>query len=297
MKTRDEIREDLPLYALGTLDAEERAAVDAALAGDAGLAAELREWGELVGLLALEAPDAAPPDLRAKLLARVERDAAVVPPTSAGAARSTVARRRLGGWTLPFGAAAAALLAIAGYREIGFRAERVRIAETIVGLQRGLAAAQGDVAKLSVSLAQSQRDSESLRVALARAEEALSVVQQPDLQMIALKETKDSPPAAGHVLLSPPAGKAVFFAFDLPPAPADKVYELWWITEKNGPVRAAIFQSDAAGIGRVEATMPSDAGALQAAAVTVETAGGVAKPQGPMVLLGERMRVFTVPNG
>ena len=29
-----------------------------------------------------------------------------------------------------------------------------------------------------------------------------------------------------------------------------------------------------------------DAGAIQAAAVTVERAGGVAKPQGPMVLIG-----------
>ncbi len=32
--------------------------------------------------------------------------------------------------------------------------------------------------------------------------------------------------------------------------------------------------------------MPANAGAIQAAAVTVERAGGVAKPEGPMVLLG-----------
>jgi len=280
MKTRDEIRDDLPLYALGALDAEERAAVEVALAGDAELARELREWTELVGLMALDAPDAAPPDSKAKLLARVHGDAA------ATAASRKVARRRLGGWMLPVAAAAAALLAIAGYREIGFRAERRRVAETFVALQHGLAEARGDLAKVSATLAQSQSDANSLRIALARAEEALAVVQQPNLQMVALKETRDAPPAVGHVLLSPPTGKALFYAFDLPPPPPDKVYELWWITEKDGPVRAAIFQPDARGVGHAEATMPAGSGALQAAAVTVEAAGGMPKPQGPMVLLG-----------
>ncbi|MEO8605928.1 MAG: anti-sigma factor [bacterium] len=277
MKTRDEIRDDLPLYALGALDAEERAAVVAALATDAELGRELRQWTEVVGLMALDAPDVAPPDIKTKLLARVHGGAL---------ASDKVARRRLGGWMLPVAAAATALLAIAGYREIGFRAERERAAETLVALQRGLVEAKGDLAKVSATLAQSQSDANALRIALARAEESLSVVQQRDLQMVALKETKDAPPAVGHVLLSPPTGKALFYAFDLPNPPPDKVYELWWITEKDGPVRAAIFHPDAGGIGRAEATMPKGAGAIHAAAVTLEAAGGVPKPQGPMVLLG-----------
>ena len=68
--------------------------------------------------------------------------------------------------------------------------------------------------------------------------------------------------------------------------PSDKTYELWWITEKDGPVQAGLFKPDERGLGRIEATIPTDAGAIQAAAVTVEAAGGVPKPQGPMVLLG-----------
>jgi len=283
MKTRDEIRDDLPLYALGALDAEERAAVETALAGDAELVRELREWGELVGLMALEAPEAAPPDLKATLLARVQAGGRAVPavPTP-----GRVARRRLGGWTAPLAAAAAAVLAIAGYREIGHRAERQRAGETIAALHQSLRSMQGTLDQVSATLAKSEADANVLRLALARAQETLSVVQQPNLQMVSLKETKDSPPAAGHVLLSPPTGKALFYAFDLPKAPPDKVYELWWITEKDGPVRAAIFQPDERGVGRVDATMPAGAGAIQAAAVTLERAGGVPKPEGPMVLLG-----------
>lgn len=283
MKTRDDIRDDLPLYALDGLDAEDRAAVEAALAGDAELARELREWREVVGLLALDAPNAAPPDLKDQLLARVRGAAAPAPAPVAG----RVARRRLGGWTAALAAAAAAVFAIATYREIGHRAELARARQTLAGLQEGLRATQHTLETVNATLAQREDDVNALRLALAQAEATLAVLQQPNLQMVALRETADAPPAAGHVLLSPPSGKALFYAFDLPPVPPNKVYELWWITEKDGPVRAAVFRPDARGVGRVEATVPAGAGALQAAAVTVERAGGVPKPEGPMVLLGQ----------
>ena len=277
MTTRDDIRADLPLYALGSLDPEERAAVERALAEDPTLAAELREWNELVGLMALEAPDAPLPEVRDRLLARVH--------TAAPPVERKVARRRLG-WATPFAAAAALLLAVLGYREIGFRAERTRNTETLAALQRALTAREGELAAANAELATQERDVAGLRAALAAAQESLSVVQQRGLTLVSLKETKDSPPAQGHILMSPPSGRALFYAFGLPKVAEDKVYELWWITEKEGPVRAAIFHPDAEGVGRVEATIPEDVGALQAAAVTVEVAGGVAKPQGPMVLLG-----------
>jgi hypothetical protein len=139
---------------------------------------------------------------------------------------------------------------------------------------------------VSATLAERENDVASLRTALSTAQESLSILQVRGLSLVALKETKDAPPAEGHVLVSPPTGRALFYAFDLPPVPPDKTYELWWITEKQGPVQAGLFHPDARGLGRVDATVPADAGAIQAAAVTIETAGGVAKPQGPMVLIG-----------
>ena len=277
MKSRDDLRADLPLYALGTLEAEDRAAVEAALAADPALAAELREWTELVGLMALDAPDAAPSDLRDRLIARVR---AAAPPAP------RVARRRLG-WRTPLAAAAALLLAVLGYREIGFRAERARTGATLAALRHAVTAREGELAAANAALSAREGDVAALRAALAAAEASLAVVQQRGLSLVSLRETGDAPPAEGHLLLSPPSGRALFYAFGLPPVAADKVYELWWITEKDGPVRAAIFHPDAQGLGRVEATLPDGGGAVQAAAVTVEAAGGVPKPQGPMVLLGQ----------
>lgn len=282
MTTRDDIRDDLPLYALGSLDAAERAAVEARIAEDPTLAAELRQWTELVGLLALDAPDAAdaaaPAHLRAALLTRV-RGRAV-------GADSARAARRGAAWRVPLAAAAALLLAILGYREIGFRAERARTAETLAALQRALLARESDLATATAALTQHERDASALRAALAAAQDSAAILQQPGLSLVTLKETKDAPPATGHILLSPPTGRALFYAFGLPPVAPDKVYELWWITGSRGPVRAAIFRPDAQGVGRVDAALPADAGALHAAAVTVEQDPGVAAPQGPMVLLG-----------
>jgi len=298
MKNHEDIQADLPLYALGSLDADERQAIDQHLTeGCDSCARELQTWRDVVGMVPLEIPEVAPSGLKAKLLARVRAETA----TSAAPAHRprTVARRRIG-WAAPFALAALALLALATYQEIGWRAERERDAQVVANLeaertrqatvvaelQRELEAARGNLATVSAALAARENDVASLRAALANAEQSLSILQARGLSLVALKETKDAPPAAGHVLLSAPTGRALFYAFDLPQVPADKTYELWWITEKQGPVQAGLFQPDARGLGRVEATVPEDAGAIQAAAVTIEAAGGVPKPQGPMVLIG-----------
>ena len=67
--------------------------------------------------------------------------------------------------------------------------------------------------------------------------------------------------------MSAEAGRAIVYAFDLPAVPAGKTYELWWITEKAGPVNAGLFRPDTKGIGRVEASLPADYGVIKAAAV------------------------------
>jgi anti-sigma-K factor RskA len=222
--THEDIQSDLALYALGSLDAEERQAIEQHLAaGCDSCAQELLAWREVVGMVPFEGPARAAPDLKAKLMVRVraeaKRDAAKPVETT------KVARRRIG-WAVPFAAAALALLAFATYREIGWRAERQRLAqerarqaEAIVSLQHDLETARGDFSRVSAALAQRETDIATLRAALAKAEEALSIVQRPGLNLVALKETKDQPPAAGHVLLSVPTGKALFYAFGLPPVP------------------------------------------------------------------------------
>jgi anti-sigma-K factor RskA len=106
---REVLLELIPAYALDALDADERAAVEALLAVDAGARQRLEEYRQVAGMIALgaasrRAPDHLTADLRARLLA--DRQAP-------DAAASAPVRRRVN-WRLLIAAAAAAALIITG---------------------------------------------------------------------------------------------------------------------------------------------------------------------------------------
>jgi putative transcriptional regulator len=68
----DNIRELLPLYALGILESDEASAVERALAADAVLAAELAAYQQTVGAIgAASQPVAPPPEIKQRLLASI----------------------------------------------------------------------------------------------------------------------------------------------------------------------------------------------------------------------------------
>ncbi|HMG22490.1 MAG TPA: cupin domain-containing protein [Kofleriaceae bacterium] len=67
-----DVRELLPLYALGVLEADEARVVERAVAGDAALAAELSSYEQTTGALgAAVAPVAPAPDVLSRLMASV----------------------------------------------------------------------------------------------------------------------------------------------------------------------------------------------------------------------------------
>ncbi|MGH3055625.1 MAG: anti-sigma factor domain-containing protein, partial [Gaiellaceae bacterium] len=267
---------DLSLLALGTLDPEERRDIEQHVAGCTDCQQQLASWREVVGLVALDAQDAMPPDLKPQLLQRVG-------PSNPRA--KVIALRR---WVaLPLAAAAALLLGLGIIQYTRVRTQLSEQLQLAANLRTELGTSQSNLQRLTQELAAHEKDLTSLRAALAAAQESLAIVQDPGLRMVALKQTPEAQPAEAHALISSTTRRALFYAFDLPQPPTDKAYELWWITEKEGPVNAGVFHPDTRGLGRVEAQVPTGAGAIQAAAVTIEPAAGVAKPTGPMVLLGK----------
>jgi anti-sigma-K factor RskA len=281
--THDEIQADLSAFALGALDPDEQREVEQHLAGGCvACRGELAAWREVVGIMPLATPEAAAPNLKPALLQRLK-------PSAPAAQRPPRRPSRLIA-ALPLAVAALALLVFGITRDTLMRGEVERQQQLIAGLRAKLDDADGSLQRLTAQLAAKEQDVASLRAALAAAEESLTIVRAPGLQLVYLKETPKAPPAEAHILISRDTHRALFYAFDLPPPPADKLYELWWITEKEGPVRAGLFAPNPQGIGRVDTTVPPDAGAIQAAAVTVEPAGGVPKPTGPMVLLGNVLK-------
>jgi hypothetical protein len=129
------------------------------------------------------------------------------------------------------------------------------------------------------------KDLERVTAESQEAARALDVVQSPHLELVPLAGQAIAPACEGRVLWSPDTRKAVLYAFGLPKPPAGKDYQLWVIVG-SAPRSAGVFPVDDLGQALfVLAEVPEEAG-LGAFAVTLEPAGGLHEPSGPMYLLG-----------
>jgi hypothetical protein len=131
------------------------------------------------------------------------------------------------------------------------------------------------------------RETEQLREAVTRQRGIIEVLTTPGLRVGYLQKAKLGVSTQGHVLWNERKKGWVFYAFGMPQPPPGKEYQVWFMTEREGPVSAGLFTPDQAGTGVVLAQPPSKLfGEIKAAAVTLEPAGGLPKPSGEMYLRG-----------
>jgi len=117
--TRDEIAALLPFHANGTLDGAERAEVDAALAQDAGLRAELAALEAIRGTLQAEKAEPGPGEFGlARLMREIAREEAAAGDRAPRQARAGAGRLRI--WQI---AAAVALALFLGQSALLLRGE------------------------------------------------------------------------------------------------------------------------------------------------------------------------------
>jgi hypothetical protein len=286
--------EDLVLYAMQLLPAEESDAIDGHLPQCSVCCEELgRIHGDLA-MLALTADSATPPmAARERLLGQVAREKKIAPaptpkraaapesiPTSIpatprpladfGRGRSSnlfpdpvvIAARRApaqgwAGW-----AVAAALAVVSG---LLYKDHRV--------LQENLAAKTGEVQRLNTRAAESHQlmdaltDPQAVRVALA-------------------PKAPPRGPVAG-VTYNPRKGTLVFLASNLDPLQTYKTYELWVIpADGSPPIPAGTFHPDEHGSASVIMPDLPRGVAAKAFGVTIEDAGGADKPTMPIIMAG-----------
>jgi anti-sigma-K factor RskA len=91
--------------------------------------------------------------------------------------------------------------------------------------------------------------------------------------------------ASAKVALDPQTGRAMLFAYNLPPAPAGKAYQLWFISDIKHPVPGGVFNPDAQGRAVLRDQAPEAGRSAAVFAVTLEPSGGVAAPTGEKYLL------------
>jgi len=288
--THEELKDLLPLKALNRLEPDESRALDEHLAGGcAECDAELQSFREALGALAIataEISDDTTERVWQRVAPRLDTPMPSAGTRAASRSRDSAARSPSRQRMVSFAAIAVAAMAIV---VLGFN---------IMSLHRGIEAARAsanfEVAALRARIDDLQHGLENASARITDLKTQLSLTStltlaafSPDTRVVHLAGLPPSPKANATLALSPSAKTAFMEVSGLPPAPADKVYEAWWIGRHAGPIRAGLFEAPAEGVAKVELIMPPEGEEIVASAVTLEPAGGTEKPTGAMYLKGE----------
>jgi anti-sigma-K factor RskA len=258
--------EEFDLYALGALDADEKRAVESHLASCAECAGKLAEAHGRLSLLAFSSAESEPsPQVKERILAQVRAEAAAHPARSAAATRDASASgARAGGsysrwWAailIPATAALAISTAILWNQKVALNQELADLRSTLAGQQAQIEEAQ----------------------------ELKQLFESKETMTVALTPQRGTPPNSAHVMYNSHLGMLLYDG-TLTPAPPDKSYQLWLVPQSGAPINAGVFQPIAGHPDHWMMKLPKGV-APKAFAITLEPAGGMPQPTGPMVLVG-----------
>ena len=119
-----------------------------------------------------------------------------------------------------------------------------------------------------------------------RTRDTILLVRSPGSRVIDLQGQDELASSAARVFWDVRKGTWRLYADNLPPAGAGKTYQLWLVTDK-AKISAGVFDPDKEEEPSGTVTVPPEAGAVVAAAVTPEPAGGSPQPTGAILLLGK----------
>jgi anti-sigma-K factor RskA len=111
----------------------------------------------------------------------------------------------------------------------------------------------------------------------------INLLRDPSTRDVALRGSGPSPAAAGRFLWNE-SGEGHLFVANLPAAPQGKMYAVWTIARNLPPRYVGAIKTDASGRGGVHINTARSDRPIEVFAVTLEPAGNVSAPTGPMVL-------------
>jgi len=240
------------------------------------LAAELAAWCDALEA-ELDATDGGasappetepPPELRERVLWQIrgeEGEAASAPPRQAS---SRMPDRGLATMAWALGVAASFMLAAA-------------FAALWYATRTDLGATRANVAQLEGVLHDKERE-------LQTKEAELAWLKDPRVQVALLKGLESNPAARAKLLWNPESKQGILWVSGLPPLPLEQSYELWAFVGDQ-PVPAGTFDARADGATVIPISRQENLGEAPVKfAVSIEPKGGVPKPTGAIVLVGER---------
>ena len=240
----DDYKEMIPARALSALDASEEHALNEHLENCSECRRELEEWQATAAALAL-APDPAEP--------------------------SPSVRERI-------------LSEVR--KDQSLKPEVIPFRSTPRNMWRSLAAIAAVVLfiALIVGLIVLWRQNRAIQEQLARANEFVQLVNAPGARVSELKGIDLGQGATAKLAYDPTTGHAILMASKLPNVPQGKAYQLWFIVANKPPTPGKTFVPDSTGHVVLKDQMPKEAVDANLFAITVEPAGGVTAPTGPMYL-------------
>ncbi len=253
----------LAAYALGALEREEARSLEEHLATCRECGPEMADWLNAASALSLTAPTVEPPAaLRTRILESVrtvaQKESTKVIPLP------PVEHRRWGKgvWTGAIAAALAILALTASLLVLWYRYQELR--------------------------RQYEREHTAVEVLARQAaqeREARELLTAPGARTAQLAGTAVAKDASAMLAFDPKTGRAMLFAYNLPPAPPGKAYQLWYIEDLQHPVPGGVFNTDARGGAVMHHSVPEAGRKASVFAVTLEPQSGVSAPTGDKYLL------------
>lgn len=251
-------------YVLGALDEEERIAFEDRLAVDPELREEVRSYAEVVPTPTPAVTPVQPPShLREKILSQVRSETPSAPEEAARTpqVKPLPPRSNPIPWVL---FAASLALAVAFALATRVANDRALTAESAL--------------QTAESALQSALDENS------RKDELLSTFLGPNVRTASLSSTGEAPSA--HLFWNAENNQVMVAAFNLPPAPSGRVYQLWGIADGEDPVSLGLFQTGEDGTALAVQPVPPGL-SFTLSAVTEEPDGGSPQPTTTPFLVGE----------
>jgi hypothetical protein len=287
--------EDLVLYALQFLSGEQSFAFSRHLEQCADCH---REFELVQGDLAacaftvdLQMPSALS---RQRLMTQVAREKKVIPPPPVPLSTPPITTGQMP--LAAYGRTGSVLTSFDANDEEEYRPRRSTTFTLMAGLGWVLAVGLGFAAAglYRINVAQRNRLSEqSSKLAeydndAAPARQLMTALSDPDAVHASLTGApQQTPQPIGRATYNAASGSLLFFADNLEPLPASKVYELWLMpTDGDSPIPVGVFHPDKHGSGSVLLPVLPKDGAVKSFGLSVESEGGAATPTLPFVLAG-----------
>ena len=251
--------EDFDLYALGALDGEERAQLESHLTSCAGCMAKLAEAQGRMAMLALTVPQTVPPP---GVKERLMRQIATTNRASVGTFTPEMRERSEGIFARWWGL----LLPVTG---------AFALAALLLWLHNG---------QLEKQIAELRETIQEQASKIQQAHEEAELMSARDTVVVSLALQKNQPEGTARVLYNSRRGMLVYNGH-LEPTASDKSYQLWLVPMNGAPISAGVFNPVNGEMNSMMVKVPAGIVA-KAFAVTLEPAGGMPAPTGPMILVG-----------